>query len=298
MKIISKYKDFYDYLVQDHDSDLIYKRNHDFVSKYYDNLFKKDIYHTPWFSLYYGYKETYINNFHGEIDIDNIIFGVYPYVYSQPIIKIFYKDNSTNKLNYLIVVLNKQIIDGLLSDDIKLNEEAYNNLLNIAQTEIDKLSPDISEHVKVSFSYYLNKNIKNYLQKYIWKTECKNIFLNIKAPVFIKYYSKLFENSVYWNDILSFNNINNPNNFINIKNNKDNKNKANKKFIHYITNISFQKLNYNIIKYWSDELYNLNTYINIENFLWSIKQEPISNPDNKTKILSHGFDLKTSFRKM
>ena len=42
----------------------------------------------------------------------------------------------------------------------------------------------------------------------------------------------------------------------------------------------------------------LNTYINIENFLWSVKQEPISNPDNNTKILAHGFDLKTSFRKM
>lgn len=39
-------------------------------------------------------------------------------------------------------------------------------------------------------------------------------------------------------------------------------------------------------------------YGDIENYLWSKKQEPISDPDNKTKILSHGFDLKTSFRKM
>ena len=36
----------------------------------------------------------------------------------------------------------------------------------------------------------------------------------------------------------------------------------------------------------------------IENYLWSMKQEPISEPDNDTKIISHGFDLKTSFRKM
>ena len=54
----------------------------------------------------------------------------------------------------------------------------------------------------------------------------------------------------------------------------------------------------NILKYWYDDLNDLNTYINIENFLWSVKQEPVANPDNKTKILSHGFDLKTSFRKM
>ena len=47
-----------------------------------------------------------------------------------------------------------------------------------------------------------------------------------------------------------------------------------------------------------NDLADLNTYINIENFLWSVKQEPIVNPDNKTKIISHGFDLKTSFRKM
>ena len=68
--------------------------------------------------------------------------------------------------------------------------------------------------------------------------------------------------------------------------------------IHYITNISFQKLQENILKYWYDELNDLNTYTNIENFLWSIKQEPEAKPDNKTKILAHGFDLKTSFRKM
>ena len=39
-------------------------------------------------------------------------------------------------------------------------------------------------------------------------------------------------------------------------------------------------------------------YTDIENFLWTQKQEPMSVPDNKTKITSHGFDLKTSFRKM
>ena len=41
---------------------------------------------------------------------------------------------------------------------------------------------------------------------------------------------------------------------------------------------------------------NQNIYIDIENFLWENKQEPISNPDNNTRILAAGFDLKTSFR--
>ena len=54
----------------------------------------------------------------------------------------------------------------------------------------------------------------------------------------------------------------------------------------------------NILKYYYNDLVDLNTYINIENFLWSIKQEPVAAPDNKTKLQAHGFDLKTSFRKM
>ena len=50
--------------------------------------------------------------------------------------------------------------------------------------------------------------------------------------------------------------------------------------------------------YIKEDLDNRPIYNDIENFLWSIKQEPISEPDNKTKIINHGFDLKTSFRKM
>ena len=41
-----------------------------------------------------------------------------------------------------------------------------------------------------------------------------------------------------------------------------------------------------------------NVYIDIENFLWEMKKEPESTPDNKTKIINAGFDLKTSFRNM
>jgi formyltetrahydrofolate synthetase len=52
----------------------------------------------------------------------------------------------------------------------------------------------------------------------------------------------------------------------------------------------------NILVAWT--LDNTPVYNDIENFLWMTKQEPISEPDNKTKIINHGFDLKTSFRKM
>ena len=42
MKIISKYKDFYDFIVQDHDADLTYIRQIGIVTENFDNLFNKD----------------------------------------------------------------------------------------------------------------------------------------------------------------------------------------------------------------------------------------------------------------
>ena len=114
--------------------------------------------------------------------------------------------------------------------------------------------------------------------KYVWKSECKEIFEKLKSPIWTKFDKSLYEGGVYWNFLYD----------------KDHP----RKIVHYVKDICFNKLNNNILKYWYNELNDINTYINIENFLWSIKQEPVSTPDNKTKILSHGFDLKTSFRKM
>ena len=65
-----------------------------------------------------------------------------------------------------------------------------------------------------------------------------------------------------------------------------------------LKNVIFNELNINVLKYIQEDLDNRPIYNDIENFLWSIKQEPITEPDNKTKIINHGFDLKTSFRKM
>ena len=67
-----------------------------------------------------------------------------------------------------------------------------------------------------------------------------------------------------------------------------------------ITIITNPQLNYetNILSAYPDEIYSRDIYNDIENYLWMKKQEPIVEPDNLTKILSHGFDKKTSFRKM
>ena len=63
-------------------------------------------------------------------------------------------------------------------------------------------------------------------------------------------------------------------------------------------NVIFNEQPTNWLKYIKDDLDKRDIYTDIENYLWSMKQEPISEPDNETKIISHGFDLKTSFRKM
>ena len=156
-----------------------------------------------------------------------------------------------------------------MNDETKT--QGYAELKRIIMDEYDKIQYKSYKPFKINFDNGFDASLKNY----VWKIDCKEIFYKLNAPVFIKYYNDLFEKSCYWNDIYPD------------KNQK-----------RYITNISFQKLDKNILKYWYDDLINLNTYINIENFLWSVKQEPDANPDNNTKIISHGFDLKTSFRKM
>ena len=180
------------------------------------------------------------------------------------------------------IILSYDIVINLLSDDKNIALNAYASLINDAQLQYDKLIIDQKTLKPAKVHFYTDdlKKIQSYLKKYVWKIECKEIFYKMKSPVFVQYSDTLFDGGAYWEEIMKIW--------------KDN----NRKNIYYVTDISFNKLNVNLLKYWYNDLFDLNTYINIENFLWSIKQEPISNPDNNTKILAHGFDLKTSFRKM
>ena len=280
MKIISKFKDFYDYIVQDHDADLVYVRNIKLVNKNLDKLFKRDDDSTciPLYSKCYGYK-NYKYRKNGELSFDNIIFGIYPFVFSQPVLNIYYKYNSYGGIEHTIIIPGRELVDKLLQDDKTIYEDAYKELIKLAQNEFNKyVDKRICNKENVFFSF--PNNIKKDLKKCVWKTECPEIFYEIQSPVFTKYDYSLFQYGAYWDNWPEEAQIGNDDE------------------TYYVTDISFQKLNYNILKYWYNDLFDINTYINIENFLWSIKQEPESTPDNKTKIVAHGFDLKTSFRKM
>ena len=280
MKIVSKYKDFYDYIVQDHDADIIYVRNIGLVNEYYDKLFAKEDNYLDNYSPYYRYFDRQKAN--GHLEFHNFIFGIYPYVYAQPILRIYYRSLGCNIIESIFMILSKEMVNNLLSDDEKISKEAYNELINNAQIKFNELVDNYKcKEAKVSFAKQNTLNdVKKSLSHYVYKVECKEIFYKMNAPIFVKNYNDLFDHSVYHNTVYNTPIF------------------GKSKDIYYITNISFQRLNYNILKYWYNELNDLNTYINIENFLWSVKQEPEAKPDNKTKILSHGFDLKTSFRKM
>ena len=272
MKIISKYKDFYDYIVQDHDADLVYVRKIDCIHDYFDDLFKKNNdMNVPYYNKYYGYNYTNYSlrsQNDGDVALGNYIFGIYPFVYSQPYIDVRYSSIAGYE-EHMKLILPKSIIDNLLNDETKT--QGYAELKHFIMDEYNKIKYKSEKQFKINLGNGFDASLKHY----VWKVDCKEIFYKLNVPVFIKYYAELFENGCYWNDIYLDRNQR-----------------------HYITNISFQKLNKNVLKYWYDELTDLNTYINIENFLWSVKQEPEANPDNKTKIVAHGFDLKTSFRKM
>lgn len=283
MKIISKYKDFYDFIVQDHDAELTYVRHGKLVNEYLDDLFRTKTNSIPFYSKYYGYQDTYIgrrNN--GEMIFDNFVFGIYPFVFSQPIIRIYYKHKASGNIENFFVILGRELVDKILDSNESISQSAIDfDLKEIAQLEYDKLvNKHLCDYVKVHFAKY-NKlaDIQKSLKMHVWKVDCPDIFYKIESPVFVKYNYDLIVNGAYWDNWL----------------NKPRIGKS--KDTYYIADISFQKLNYNILKYWYNDLFDLNTYINIENFLWSIKQEPEAKPDNKTKIMAHGFDLKTSFRK-
>jgi len=283
MKIISKYKDFYDFIVQDHDADLTYVRHIGLVNEYLDNLFRKEGNSIPYYSEYYGYQSEYKNRNSGDLEFDNLIFGIYPFVFSQPILRIYYKYGVNDSLYSTFIVLGRELVDKLLDDSEIVSRHALEyELIPLAQKEFNYfVNKRLCSPTNVSFRKANKlKDIKKSLRMYVWKVDCPDIFYKIESPVFVKYYKSLFINGAYsenWPQKPKIGNL---------------------EYTHYVTDISFQKLNFNILKYWYVDLFDLNTYINIENFLWSIKQEPEANPDNNTKIVAHGFDLKTSFRKM
>lgn len=290
MKIISKFKDFYDYLAQDYDADIIYVRNAKLVSKnrirsefiggWRDNINGK--------ILSYN---THNNPIPGDICLINYIFGVYPFIYSCPVIAILVNLNGDPSLKEWVISYPGTSFIEKFKD---VSEKEENQLLEEYSLDIlktCKVNVDIPSKLNNNIGYWeTSKWIKEATPAYYnfigaaRKIERPDIFTNLKSPVFLLINSdkpkiKNIEEKLtglgldYYKDIV-----------MNHKN--------------YLVDLSFTYIEPGLIKYWYSDLCDLGTYNYIENFLWSIKQEPISEPSDKQKIINHGFDTKTSFRKM
>ena len=273
MKIISKYKDFYDYLNPDNDPDMTYVRKTDAIysskqSEKLDALIEKALgeinNYVPWKRFGVG----------SDIIMSSVVFGIYPNIYRIPFI---YYDNEAYPITAELFETMKQTNEKELEKVIKsylIKLIAKNN------PSEDKLS--LFKRAELSYARGVKKNLNDVLKM----AECKEIFTEMGSPVFIRLRTRYDSSG---ESIIGYNNP--YNNIISYWENGA-------KHAYYLKDVVFNMLDLNVISLFHDELININTPINIENFLWSIKQEPESNPDNKTKIEMHGFDVKTSFRKM
>lgn len=289
MKIISKYKDFYDYLAQDFDADIYYIRN----PRWAGDLRLRKYYMS---SYTYGYRSDQDNKIPyvdskigwstvkpGDIIPGGVVFGVFPFVYSTPILKVYgccmEEDSDVWKYPYVIYLGNNFVNSLKSQQDHKTTNKIITELVSNSVKNYNKSAKKSWWFEPNELAYqlsYKNKTLPS-IEKYTKKIECPEIFEALDSPIFI-------EESDFIGDI--------------DKLVPPNKNKGDEKKSQYLVDVSFNALNPDIIKYWYTDLCDLNTYNNIENFLWSKKQEPISQQTNTEKILSHGFDIKTSFRKM
>ena len=281
MKIISKYKDFYDYFVEDYDADIHYvrepkafsngdKETKDIVlnvNKLIDDVFSSK--YRSYLPYYYRngyYGRSLNNNIAGHISIVSATFGIYPYVYKAPIIRVA-DPKIYSSINGLYYVMSNAVVGKIMC--ARTHDEGVEILINEVK-HLTAINTHFDNNTKFVFDY---KDIKREINTNCGKEYIKDVFYLLGAPIFIHTsLDAIYEGTQYAAMI--------------------------DPHTAYLTNVCFNELNINIIKYYYNSLYDLNTYINIENFRWSIKQEPVATPDNKTKIQAHGFDLKTSFRKM
>lgn len=273
MKIISKYKDFYDFLYTDNDPDVTYIRDPKMYMYY-------NIEPTP----FIGYSNAYITSISSGkyryiLGKDIVLFGIYPYVYAQYIMGIY--DMQKKEQLKVIIPVKIELFN-------KSNEEILDYFLKTSKLNINKNEVYCKLTNITKYSFIGTKTIEPIIKN----TE---VFEFIKAPVFISF-TENQNNFIKYLDFL-------PESFSELKKTAI---KRHVKIGRYsgtniiISNISFNFLNdygINLLKYWNSEFYNnRDVYNDIESFILSHKEMPISEPTNDIKILNAGFDLKTSFR--
>lgn len=268
MRIISKYKDFYDsfgYILGKPDESITYVRTPiqiDKDDKRYKSIINKINDYARLYFHTYGFKEDYV------AWLESIVCGFYPYIYICPFYVIMHKLNSGR--TYEPVDINPIPV----AEEYVHDKNSWNKIYNKVQNKFDDYCKKYGIREKLHIEEIYERNYQWYIPKYdfekqSWKIENPDIFRKLEAPTFM-YANESDDISHYLdgNSGLTLNPI-----FVKQK---------------------FDVLGSNRSKITNEQ----NVYIDIENFLWETKKEPESIPDNKTKIINAGFDLKTSFRNM
>ena len=278
MKIISKYKDFYDYLCIDNDPDLTYVRKEKVCFNIIDDLISHDYDH----KIGKGIDLHLVNDPVGLINICGFTFGVYPNVYTSPALYVKLKDGA-----YHIKMLSISEVEKLCMLKSEHEQKSYIIAICKEYFKNDSNAPNTYS----TCGYYWRGSILKDIMRYTWKQENSEVFLKLGSPVFV-IYSCFIVNAAY--ETLN-----------EVKLDSGHKDRIN--IVHGInltrfptawTDICFNKLGIDVTKYWYDDLISLNTYSDIESFLMTSKLDPEPKISNEGKIIAHGFDLKTSFRKM
>jgi hypothetical protein len=282
MKIIDNRKDFYDFSAGMYDTDdsIVYvrktvdyqKKNTDdnvLIERVKDRLKNR----VPEYIHKHGIK--YASD---QIYIEHLILGIYPNVYIVPFIVITEYDETRYERYRVTHTIPMPF-------DIYEDDNAIVSYIKNAYPELERKTFKLNTPSSSRKTIFASK--KNFVTNKEFIFEDIELFTNIiNAPTFI--YMTDFGGSQWDSSAVR--------NLIVYKRNNTHTN--HNYYTDLIVNPVFTDYDSKILKPIRDILDNTPVYNDIENFLWMTKQEPISEPDNKTKIINHGFDVKTSFRKM
>lgn len=269
MKIIDKYQDFYDFDAYmygcEPDQSIVWNRDQRRLQlKDIKDVFERKkvedfIYKNLWAPISNGTSTKYGQ--HSYFCFKQWIIGIYPYIYYCPLIcRVEYVQyNPKTKEN---AYTHTDVIP-ISKDAIQYPAKIF-KLIEPYYQKKDVLPYYIEHNMqnekKYNMSYY---GTKRDIEKN-WITENREIFSILDTPTFVvlcdpRSYNYNTSTEIYLD-----------------------------------ANISGT----DFFKCYSREDIDPNIYSNIEQFLSLRNTKPISEPDNKTKIINAGFDTKTSFRKM
>ena len=283
MKIISKYKDFYDYMWVDSDPDLVYVRKEKVC---FNSIPELDDIRGREIEIGSGSRIDWYYRHLGWIEFVGFTFGIYPFIYTSPAISMRISDTG-----YVVKCLTKPEVENIKSLKDAMQQSEY--VLKLAG-EYLKTRENIPNNVQLQLpKYYGLSSPYSSIMRFCWKREIPDVFMKLESPVFAVYCSEII--SDIYNDLLTVKSTDTKNERLQLVGNTMVVNATRPKFL---TNVCFSKLDVPVTKYWFEELNNMNTYSNIENFLMTSKMDPEPVISNEGRIIAHGFDLKTSFRKM